>query len=636
MPIEGAEVRVTDGDGETLPLMTTDADGMASMILFDYEMNRTQNDTWNPYTFRVSKGKYHAVATFNVTETMTREVTVMTNLKPIIEVSSPQPGIRVVMGQDVVFDASRTYDPNGDPLTFNWTTSSDDRLIYSGPDTVVVGSLLLGETSVTLTVSDGEGGVNSTTIAVEVLQATSDEDSLTRPQFNATLKSVKGGDGDIILAEATYPTPHPAELIGVFLEIRPTGNAILASGELTVEYHAALVPFGMDESTIVIAREDGGVWTPVAVTSVDTTLHKVTASITQSGTYAVMGVMPANVPPRLRVRDGAALVPPHDVEVQLGAPVDLIFEVQDELPNFATLEVGSLPEFLRLDSTTKRIYGTAPMTAGSHELSLTVTDIGGLTDTALIHLNVVGTLEPPQLWSMIVEPAEGDESTQFEVRVLYVSPDGLPPEFVRLRFDNESYDMLPEDPNNENYMGGVWYQITFRLEEDKYLFFFDTSDGRTTNSTDLPIILEVEGTSFAPTQMEWAVIIATIIAIIIILAIIRMTSERYKKLKQAHLGRDSEDSVDYITPEKAETDEEGEAPEDEADEVVDEEPDDKADRRLVDDEDLDQLDEDMERLEEELSEIDEEIEREEEEIVQIDEEIDEIIDELDEDRERAS
>jgi hypothetical protein len=637
-PIEGAEVKVTDVGGTSLPEVTTGTNGTVSMVLLDYEQNRTVNDTSNPHTFRVSKGKYHAVVTFNVTATMTREITVMTNLRPIIEVSSPQPGIRVVMGQTIVFDASRTYDPNGDTLTFNWTTSTEDRLIYSGPAAVVEGSLLLGETSVTLTVSDGEGGVNSTTIAVVVLQATSDEDHLERPQFNATLVSVKGGDGEIIMVEAVYPSPHPPELIGVFLEVRPTGEAILASGELTVEYTVALVPFGMDESTLVIAREDGGVWTPVAGSVVDTGLHEVTATITQSGTYAVMGVMPANVPPRLRVREGDVLVPPHDVEVQVGAVVDLMFEVQDELPNFAKLEVASLPGFLSLDSTTKRIFGTAPLTAGSHELSLTVTDIGGLTDLAVISLHVVGTVEPPELWSMIVDPTDGDEDTQFEVRVLYRSPEGLPPEYVQLRFDNESYDMLPEDPSNENYKGGVWYRITFRLEEDRYLLFFDTSDGRTTNSTEVPLGLDVEGVSFAPTPMEWAVIIATIIAIIIVLAIIRMTSERYNKLKQAHLGRDREDRLDYIAPEKGEAGGEAGTSEDGDDEEADEDLGDEADgedRHLVDDEDLDRLDEDMERIEDELSEIDDEIEHEEEELVQIDGEIDEIIDELDEDRERA-
>ncbi len=648
MPLEGADVEVTDGKGGTLPGDTTGADGWVSLVLLDYVQSRTSNDTRNPHTFRVSKGRYHAVVTFNVTATMSREVTVMTNLRPIIEVTSPRPGIRVVMGQLITFDASRTYDPNGDALTFNWTTNIGDRLIYSGPDPVFEGSLLLGETSVTLTVSDGEGGVNTTAIAVEVLQASQATIPLTRPQFLASLEVSYGGSGEVLLLEADYPTPHPAELIGVFLQVMPSGDAILASGVLEVTYQPGLLPFGMDEPTVFIAREDGGVWYEVPGSVVDTDSHTVSAPISVFGTYAVRGVMPDNVPPRLRVEVDDELVVPQDVLVQVGGEVDLTFVVQDELPNFAILEVASLPEFLHLDSSTKHIYGTAPLTAGTFTLDMTVTDVGGLKDQASMQLMVVGSISPPQLFGWIIDPDKGDVDTLFEVKVVYASLDGLPPEYVRLRFDNESYDMLPMDPTKDNYMAGVTYHITFRLEEGGYQFFFDASDGRSTNSTELPIKLKVEGRSFEPTQMEWAVIIATILAIIVVLAIIRMTSERYRELKEAHLGRDREDRLEYITPEKEDVEEpaeegpeagleeeHGEGPEEEPEEGLEGEGEGKERPMVVDEEDMDRLDEDMGHLEEELAEIDEEIDHEEEELAEIDEEIDEIIDELDDDRERA-
>jgi hypothetical protein len=639
--LEGAEVVVNDTHGELVVEDLTGPDGNLSMELMEFMANNESREDLNPYTFRVSKGKYHAVVSFNVTTTMSREVTVMTNLRPVVQIVSPQPGIRVVMGQTIVFDATPTFDPNGDTLTFNWTTNVADRPLYSGPDPVMTASLLLGETAVMLTVSDGEGGTNSTTISVQVLGASIVTKTLTKPQFIATLEATFGGDGQVLLEEGNVPPPHGPQLIGVFIWVHVSGDAILANGELEVNYQPSLLPYGMQEDTLTIALEDGGVWIDVEGSQVDTVGHMVTATIDRVGVYAIKGVMPPNIPPRLRVLLDDVLVPPHDIEVAAGEFLDITFIVQDELPNFASVDVSPLPDFLRLDSSTKRLWGDMPDSPASFQLTVVATDVGDLRDEATIFLNITGRLADPELWSAIVDPPEGSTRTDFDIRVVYRSTEELPPEYVRVRIDNETLDLLPVNPDDTNYMAGVMYHTLVRLNSGSYKLYFETSDGVRTNATTEPVTLKVSGSTFEPDETEVGILVVTIIAIVVILAIIHMTSQRYNEMRKAHMGRDSETELDYITPDKEVPDEDADEDAEEGDE---EEPEDGEEEEpttgekvhvvMVDEEEIAHIDDDVDRLEEELSELDGEIDHEEEELAKIDEEIEEIIDELDEDRER--
>jgi hypothetical protein len=170
-----------------------------------------------------------------------------------------------------------------------------------------------------------------------------------------------------------------------------------------------------------------------------------------------------------------------------------------------------------------------------------------------------------------------------------------------------------------------------RLSSGEYGLYFETSDGERTNETVEPVKLVVERSTFQPSQTEVAFILVTILALIIILAIIHMTSKRYQELKEAHVGRDREDRIEYITPEKGPTEEEA-GPDD----VGEDQGKDEAVHVLrVDDEEMERIEGDVDRLEEELSELDEELDEEEEELSKIDEEIEEIIDELEDDKGRV-
>jgi len=641
-PLENASVEVNDSRGMTVFSGVTGPSGTVSIELLDRIIDLTMVDMRNPHSVRVDKDRYHAFVMINVTSTMNREVTVLTNIAPIISVSSPLPGTRVVMGQVIEFNAEATYDPNGDLMTFEWTTNINDRLLYSGPDAVFFESLLLGESQVTLTVSDGEGGVNSTMIPVEVLQASQQTLTVTESQFIAQLDASYGGSGQIVFEEAVYPKPYPQELIGIFLKVHFTGDAIFDSADMEVSYSTTLIPYGMDESSLVIAREDGGLWVEVPGSWVDTDEHKVYATISSYGVYAVRGYMPANIPPRLWMVDEGENVAPFDVDVEAGELIDLLFAVEDELPLFARLEVVDLPDFLHLDGTTKRIVGIAPFEADSYYLVLMATDIGGLSDQASIYINVTSSIAPPQLWSEIIDPAEGNEYTTFEISVVYVSENNMAPLYVRAEFpDNETAEMVPVNITDDEYRAGVRYHVFVRLEKDSYDIYIEAFDGINTNRTEEPLELEVVSYSIDLTNQEIAIIIVTLIATVIIILIIRQTSDKYKTLKEAHYNLDKEDELEYIEPGET-SDEEGEEEEGEV-EDDDEEAEDSIEGDdgqvhvvKMDEDDMRHLDEDVERLDGELDEIDTEIDSKEEELARIDEEIEDIIDELDEDRNRVS
>jgi len=640
-PLEGADVEVNDTHGDTVFTGATGVDGMVDIKLLDQVVTLSSRESRNLHSVWVQKDRYHARVVFNVTFTMTREVSVLTNLAPFISVRSPLPGTRVVMGQDIIFDASDTFDPNGDSMTFNWTTDIGDRLLYTGPDSVMVASLLLGETVVTLTVSDGQGGVNSTNIDMVVLQASHQTFTVTKSLYIASLQATFGGSGTLVFEEASYPEPHPRELIGIFLRIRTNGDTILAGGEMSVVYSPTLLPYGMPEASLVIAREDGGIWVEVPGSVVDTVSHTVTAPADSFGLYAIMGFMPANVPPRLWMQEADQLVKPKDVTVGPGEAIDLFFIIEDELPTFARLEVTHLPDFLRLDGTTHRITGTAPDTGDVWEMQLMAIDIGGLSDTHTINLTVNGTIPPPRLESGTVDPAEGDSYTHYEILVVYMSTEDLPPEYVRARFgDNETVELIPANITDDNYRAGVLYHVFVRLSVGTHKLTFEASDGTRTVETEETVKVEVSSYQIQVTDQEWAIILTTIIATIIIVLIIRTTSERYKVLKTAHHGLDSEDEVEYIEPgkEKADDKDAKAGPEDaDEDEDMDDVVGDDGEVHPVsmDLDDMNRLEDDVNRLEEELADIDESIDLEEEDLARIDEEIEDIIDELEDDRERA-
>jgi hypothetical protein len=151
-------------------------------ITWDFDDGSTPVNGSNPALLNTTAHIFQTAAVYNVTltvklnsvynltETDTVTVTVVQNEPPvadagpdqIVEATSPE-------GAEVVLDASGSYDPYDDPLTYNWTWTD-------GSATGVNATALfpLGTTNVTLTVNDGQ--YNATAIvSITVVDTTPPE-----------------------------------------------------------------------------------------------------------------------------------------------------------------------------------------------------------------------------------------------------------------------------------------------------------------------------------------------------------------------------------------------------------------------------------------------------------------------------
>jgi len=81
------------------------------------------------------------------------------NRKPVIVIKSPNENLRYTEGKPITFDASSTYDPDGQELTFLWFSSLDG---FLGTDPIVTKGLSSGTHIITLAVSDGVANVTKT------------------------------------------------------------------------------------------------------------------------------------------------------------------------------------------------------------------------------------------------------------------------------------------------------------------------------------------------------------------------------------------------------------------------------------------------------------------------------------------
>ncbi|MCD6383425.1 MAG: hypothetical protein J7L88_03070, partial [Thermoplasmata archaeon] len=96
------------------------------------------------------------------------------NHKPVIVITSPRENTKYLSGRPIKFDASLTYDPDEQELSFLWFSSIDG---FLGTDPVITKGLSPGTHTITLAVSDGIANVTKTlTITVNLDLAYLDTD----------------------------------------------------------------------------------------------------------------------------------------------------------------------------------------------------------------------------------------------------------------------------------------------------------------------------------------------------------------------------------------------------------------------------------------------------------------------------
>ena len=201
---------------------------------------------------------------YNRTETDTVRIVVRENLPPvadagpdqIVEATSPA-------GAEVTLNASSSYDPYGDPLTYEWTWAGASATEVSLTETFPIGT-----TTVTLTVSDGQY---------------TDTDTINIIVQDTTPPTVNAGD-DIMVEQASYEgtevTLHgnATDIADIELDYLWTENGITLGNKANLTY-----TFNLGTHVLILsAIDDSGNMgnDSVVITVVDTVPPDMTVSVT--------------------------------------------------------------------------------------------------------------------------------------------------------------------------------------------------------------------------------------------------------------------------------------------------------------------------------------------------------------------
>ena len=98
-------------------------------------------------------------------DTIAFSVEVTSNNAPVAVINSPVDNSEFNTSQNIIFNGTASHDPDNDALDFDWTSSIDGNL---GNSSYFTGKLSAGTHTITLTVDDGFGGSDQTSITVVV------------------------------------------------------------------------------------------------------------------------------------------------------------------------------------------------------------------------------------------------------------------------------------------------------------------------------------------------------------------------------------------------------------------------------------------------------------------------------------
>ena len=428
------------------------------------------------YTYVVSDGR-------GLTDTGTVNVTVtpQPNRPPVFDPTPNNSSQTVVVGGTPV--PLTATDPDGDPLTFTVTTGTLPAGLTLNPDGTFSGTATTpgGPTSVTITVTDGRGGNDSTTFAVTIIVTAvggppvAVDDSATTATGTPVTTSVLANDTDpdndpltvaghgtpahgTVTCTTTACTYTPAPGYAgpdSYTYVVSDGTGSTATGTVTVTVSNAAPAFDGTAGNTSQTVQVGNVPTPV--TAVDPNGDPLTYTVTggtlpagvtlnPDGTFGGAATTPGTTTVTITVTDGKTGSATTDLTVTVIAPVDGAPVARDDTASSAGVPV-SIPVLandtdpdrdpLTVASFTQPAHGTVTCTttactytptagyAGPDSFTYTVADGRGGTSTATVTLTVTAANRPPLATPDAATTLE-DTAITLPVTANDTDPDGDP------------------------------------------------------------------------------------------------------------------------------------------------------------------------------------------------------------------
>ncbi|MDH5481866.1 MAG: PKD domain-containing protein [Candidatus Bathyarchaeota archaeon] len=200
---------------------------------------------------------------YNATETDTVTITVLQNLPPVADAGPDQLVEQTIpAGAEVTLDASGSYDPYGDLLTYEWTWIGGSATGVNPTETFPRGT-----TTVTLTVNDGQF---------------TDTDTVNITVQDTTPPTVNAGDDVTVEQESHEGTEvalngYATDAADIELDYLWTENGVILGTEANLTYVFSL---GTHVVTFSATDDSGNTGSDtVVVTVVDTTPPEITVSV---------------------------------------------------------------------------------------------------------------------------------------------------------------------------------------------------------------------------------------------------------------------------------------------------------------------------------------------------------------------
>ncbi|MBF0500233.1 MAG: hypothetical protein HQM09_08875 [Candidatus Riflebacteria bacterium] len=199
-------VRVMTGGTVTLRATASDPDGDSVSLFWSAPSGLLSTTTGALITWTAPGTEGSFIVTVKATDSKgastvtTVPITVFSNHAPVVAIVSTS--TQSIQGGSLALVASAT-DPDGDPLTLVWTTSAGSLSATSANNTTWTAPMQYGSSTVTVTASDGRGGVASTSLVLYVPNPVNQSPVILA--LTPTLTSTFEGQNVSITAAATDP-----------------------------------------------------------------------------------------------------------------------------------------------------------------------------------------------------------------------------------------------------------------------------------------------------------------------------------------------------------------------------------------------------------------------------------------------